>query len=331
MAQNNMVDYSKWKTIELSSDEDDVHPFIENGTLFRLRHEHRLRKMEDRKKEEFAFECQRASYLDRLSKLEASMENNEKQGKENEELVEKMKELQIEEKQLKEKEEKLNKQVVAWYIDTICKPGFSKAQINKSDEKPEDFEQFIENNEEKLQHFGHLKTFEETQNFLINHPHLMCRNTLYYLISYGIELHLQSDKDKLRSVSRQIVCLENILELFKKVTKNRKEVLVSFFQNIISSDEQTKHDFKREYLKVEKQIKELVEERIQEEAENPVKDDDHTYALSAEEVYKSLPEEMQHCFLASDKEALANVIHNMPEDLANYHMQRCIDSGLWVP
>lgn len=50
------------------------------------------------------------SYLERLDKLKASMDD-ENQRKDSEELAEKMKELQIEETQLKEKEEKLNKQV----------------------------------------------------------------------------------------------------------------------------------------------------------------------------------------------------------------------------
>lgn len=40
---------------------------------------------------------------------------------------------------------------------------------------------------------------------------------------------------------------------------------------------------------------------------------------------------MQYCFINSDKEALANVLNKMPKDLADYHMQRCIESGLWIP
>lgn len=42
---------------------------------------------------------------------------------------------------------------------------------------------------------------------------------------------------------------------------------------------------------MKKLIKELVKERLQEEAENQnIKEEDHTYALNAEEVFKTLPE-----------------------------------------
>src|SRR6218665_614153 len=55
-----MVDYSKWKKIEISDDEDDTHPNIDTPSLFRWRHQARqereykfnqeCRELEERKK-----------------------------------------------------------------------------------------------------------------------------------------------------------------------------------------------------------------------------------------------------------------------------------------
>lgn len=45
------LDYSKWKTIEVSDDEDDTHPNIDTPSLFRWRHQARLERMAERKQE----------------------------------------------------------------------------------------------------------------------------------------------------------------------------------------------------------------------------------------------------------------------------------------
>lgn len=38
------------------------------------------------------------------------------------------------------------------------------------------------------------------------------------------------ETELLKTVCGQIVCLENILELFKRIPKNKKDVLISFFE-----------------------------------------------------------------------------------------------------
>ncbi|KAF8794733.1 Hsp90 co-chaperone Cdc37 like protein [Argiope bruennichi] len=40
---------------------------------------------------------------------------------------------------------------------------------------------------------------------------------------------------------------------------------------------------------------------------------------------------LQKCFETKDIELLQKTIASMPEDEARYHIQRCIDSGLWIP
>ncbi|GFS38264.1 hsp90 co-chaperone Cdc37 [Trichonephila inaurata madagascariensis] len=52
-----MVDYSKWKNIEISDDEDDTHPNIDTPSLFRWRHQARLERMAEFQHEKD--ECER--------------------------------------------------------------------------------------------------------------------------------------------------------------------------------------------------------------------------------------------------------------------------------
>lgn len=40
---------------------------------------------------------------------------------------------------------------------------------------------------------------------------------------------------------------------------------------------------------------------------------------------------MQKCFESRDIGMLQDVVMKMPKEEAEYHIKRCIDSGLWVP
>ena len=40
---------------------------------------------------------------------------------------------------------------------------------------------------------------------------------------------------------------------------------------------------------------------------------------------------MQACFEEKDIAKLQRIIEDIPKDEAEYHMKRCVESGLWVP
>lgn len=42
-------------------------------------------------------------------------------------------------------------------------------------------------------------------------------------------------------------------------------------------------------------------------------------------------QELKKCFESRDIQLLQETILKLPEDVAKYHMKRCVDSGLWVP
>ena len=42
------MNYDKWKKIEVSDDEDDIHPNIDTPSLFRWRHQARVERREQR-------------------------------------------------------------------------------------------------------------------------------------------------------------------------------------------------------------------------------------------------------------------------------------------
>lgn len=55
------LDYSKWKKIEVSDDEDDTHPNIHTPSLFRWRHQARLERMAEAKERKEKLNEQKSS------------------------------------------------------------------------------------------------------------------------------------------------------------------------------------------------------------------------------------------------------------------------------
>ena len=55
------------------------------------------------------------------------------------------------------------------------------------------------------------------------------------------------------------------------------------------------------------------------------------YQMSDSWIPVSSRQELQDCFEKKDVELLKEVIMKMPKEEAEYHMKRCVDSGLWVP
>merc|ERR1712083_229382 len=52
--------------------------------------------------------------------------------------------------------------------------------------------------------------------------------------------------------------------------------------------------------------------------------------LDPAEVLNSLPKDMQSAFIEQDVPALKEALIKLTESEAEYHMKRCIDSGLWT-
>lgn len=89
-----------------------------------------------------------------------------------------------------------------WNVDTISKPGFAKTVINKKvprqkdeqlseAEREERMKKFIKENEKDLKHFGMLRRYEDSRQFLKSHDKLVCENTANYLVIWCINLEME--------------------------------------------------------------------------------------------------------------------------------------------
>lgn len=346
-----MVDYSKWKDIEISDDEDDTHPNIDTPSLFRWRHQARIERMEEQKREKAELEKKKAETAKKLKEAKEKLEVIEKDKVETKnvgELKKALQELELEEEKVKEKEAELNKKEVMapWNVDTIAQPGFAKTVINakpkrqddselSEDAKEEKMREFVKENEKKLKQFGMLRRYDDSKAFLTENPHLVGENTANYLVIWCINLQMEGKNELMNHVAHQCICMQYILELSKHLDVDPRACVGSFFTRIQVADADYKKSFDDELISFRERICKRAAEKLEiamKEAEEEEKQARlGPGGLDPVEVFESLPEPLQKCFEAQDIPLLQKTVSEMPEDEAKYHIKRCIDSGLWVP
>ncbi|GAB0201805.1 hsp90 co-chaperone Cdc37 [Grus japonensis] len=345
-----MVDYSVWDHIEVSDDEDETHPNIDTASLFRWRHQARVERMEQFQKEKEELdkgcrECKRklAECQKKMKELEVT---DPESGKgELEKLQAEAQQLRNEEKSWENKLEELKKKEknMPWNVDTLSKDGFSKSVFNvKPEEKEETEEQkekkhktFVERYEKQIKHFGMLRRWDDSQKYLSDNPHLVCEETANYLVIWCIDLEVEEKHALMEQVAHQTIVMQFILELAKSLKVDPRACFRQFFTKIKTADQQYMEGFNDELeafrervrgrakVRIEKAMKEYEEEERQKRL--------GPGGLDPVEVYESLPPELQKCFDVKDVQMLQDTISKMDPTEAKYHMQRCIDSGLWVP
>lgn len=334
------IDYSKWKNIEVSDDEDDTHPNIDNASLFRWRHQARVERMREmeQKKEAFAKEKEKAE-----AKLKSIRERLEKGDHADEELEKAKTEFEKAQSQFEaiEKEEKLQ----PWNVDTISKDGWEKTIINKpqkiqsapltEEEKERRYKDFVDKNEKKIKEFGMLSKWDDCKKFLLEDPNLCCEETANYLTLWCLNLEIEEKHSLMEHVAKQAIAMQYMLELAKQLDVDVRGCISSFFTRIQTADQHYIDAFNDEIEAFKDRIRQRAKVRI-EAAMKEVEEQERQSRLGPGgldplEVLETLPPDLKECFETQDIAKLKEVIASMDEKDAKYHLKRCVDSGLWVP
>lgn len=334
------IDYSKWKDIEVSDDEDDTHPNIDNASLFRWRHQARMERMREMeaKKKSYAEEKVKAE-----AKLKAIRDRLEKEGGQSEELEKAQ--IELDEAQSKCQELDKEERLQPWNVDTISKDGWEKTIINKpqkmqppaltEEEKERRYKTFVDKNEKKIKEFGMLSKWDDCRKFLLNDPNLCCEETANYLTLWCLNLELDEKRSLMEHVAKQAIAMQYMLELAKQLDVDVRSCISSFFTRIQTADQQYIDAFNDEIEAFKKRIRDRAKVRI-DAAMKQVEEEERQNRLGPGgldplEVIETLPPDLKECFVDQDIAKLQEVVKNMNEEDAKYHIKRCIDSGLWVP
>lgn len=330
------INYSKWDHIEISDDEDDTHPNIHTPSLFKWRHEARVKRMDELQSEKERVSEGKKETEIQLNRAKAAGSGNAA------ELEKQLKEWKIKEKEIEEKEkaQPLN-------VDTIGTEAWSKSHINKATTKEEikteeqvmgDYKLFSEKYEKDIKKFGLFSKIEDSQNFFIQNPNLVCEHTASYLCIWSIDLCVEEKTKLMEQVSHQAVVLQFILELAKSLKVDPRGCFRQFFEKFKKNDNpEYQAAFADELKSFRKRVKGRAEARIQAYMEEHEKEErekriaESPGGLDPQEVFESLPPEWQECFEKRDIPLLEETVAKMAEEDARYHLDRCVKSGLWVP
>ncbi|XP_062891760.1 hsp90 co-chaperone Cdc37 [Mobula hypostoma] len=346
-----MVDYSVWDHIEVSDDEDDTHPNIDTASLFRWRHQARIERMEEAQKEREEYEKGSGDVKRKLSECqkklkELALAETDDAKIEIEKLQDELKQLKKEEKEWDKKGALLKKKEksMPWNVDTLSKEGFSKSvfnvkpestQVETEEDKEKKHKTFVEKYEKQIKHFGMLNRWDDSQKYLSDNPHLVCEETANYLVIWCIDLEVEEKHALMGQVAHQTIVMQFILELAKSLKVDPRACFRQFFTKIKTADKQYVEAFNDELEAFKERVKGRAQARI-EKAMKEYEEEERQKrmgpgGLDPVDVYESLPLEMKNCFDAKDIQLLQDVISKMDPTEAKYHMQRCIDSGLWIP
>ncbi|XP_052810465.1 hsp90 co-chaperone Cdc37-like isoform X2 [Mya arenaria] len=308
-----VINYSKWDHIEISDDEDDTHPNIDTPSLFRWRHQARVERMEEQKKEKETFKSELTSHQQKIHDMKQKLkEAEEKKALEDLDALKKeLKEMEQQETEFRRKEDELKKKerLTPWNVDTLCHDGKSKTIINKyekteeeltEDEKAEKQLNFNKNHKADMKKFGMFSKYDDSQEFLMSHPELACEETANYLVLWCIDLEIEEKHALMAQVAHQTIVMQFILELARTMKIDPRGCIKPFFTRIKQAQKEYMDAFNDELNGFKERIrtraKQKIEEAIKEHEEEERQKRLGPGGLDPVEVFESLPDVMKDCF-----------------------------------
>jgi cell division cycle protein 37 len=190
-----------------------------------------------------------------------------------------------------------------------------------------------------------IKSFEESKEFILKHGDIVLQeHASNYLLLASLEDEMNGYRDKMKQTAKASQIVTNIAELAKGWNTHPGNAIIPFFNKMQQ----------REFLEgfmvgldsfVQKIIDRAVTKKIEMDEQDqgrrgvssqgvdltaiPKEERLGPGGLDPLEVIETLPIELQEAFESRDVEQLKKVLLNMSQTDAEYHMKRCVDSGLW--
>lgn len=351
------TNYSKWDHIEVSDDEDDTHPNVDTPSLFKWRHEARIQREEEARREKAKRQAQiqlleeeKKKKSEQLKELVVKKEDGAGLEAQLKGLGQELAELEKQQHEFLAKEaeiERLEKEHPQWNVDNISKDSKSRTIINKDDssEKELSITEYFDKYKPELKHFGMLSKLDESQKYLKEHPHLVCDHLASFLIVHCVDLESEGKHDLMARVAHQTIIAQFIVELAKSVKRHPRQCVDAFFSRIRTAEKQYKDAFDDELSSLKERVQKRAVERRR-EAEDKARTEEEAARKEAEEerlarlgpggldpleVLETLPAAIREAFENKDTPKLQAAFAALSPEDASYHFKRVIDSGLWVP
>lgn len=136
-------------------------------------------------------------------------------------------------------------------------------------------------------------------------------------------------------IAHQCIVMQFILELSKTLKYDPRACVGPFFSKMQMTNKEYKDGFYDELNsfkgRIRKRAAEKIEAAMKEAEEEERQKRLGPGGLDPVEVFETLPDELKKCFESQNIELLQETLLKMKKEDAEYHMDRCVKSGLWVP
>jgi cell division cycle protein 37 len=361
-------DYSKWDKLDLSDDDGlDCHPNIELASWKRIKAQQRAERRAKEEAEISRLKDKIAKYEARAvahqGKDEAvrsqALELAKKYQDRLTAFIETRKWVADDVCDTIEDRSVVNKAAPAFPPPGVEDPKKKVIGPVSSEMEFETYDSYVKQHEKLLREFVAIESNREvSERFMVDHPEILNQHADGFLLLLCLDTamrqasepeanktpkQIEKEKRELRRVVRQHLLLNYVLELaklskvddvraavrpfFLKTSKQTKEQAVEFENELTAFISRIENRAKEKLAKGEKsplqKKKEAEEEEYEPAGVGPG-------GLDPNEVLPTLPKEMQQAFVEQDVAKLKQILSSLPPEEADYHLKRCIDSGLWV-
>ena len=210
------------------------------------------------------------------------------------------------------------------------------------------YHEFTEKYADLCETFMFIKSFDQSKNFLLQHGTILLQeHAANYLLLATLEDEMNGKHEEMKQRAKQSQIVSSIAELAQSWKTHPGNAIMPFFNRL------EQREFLEGFLsgvkvfveKIEKRAiikrKEIDAARAEEQTEATVKREGTDLSeipredrlgpggLDPLEVIESLPKSMQDAFESRDTDQLRKALMEMDPNDAEYHMKRCVDSGLW--
>jgi len=184
---------------------------------------------------------------------------------------------------------------------------------------------------------------DKSEEYILKHTELLSEHATGYYLLHCINLQAEGKTRQMRKTARQYLLLTYVCDLAKSMPgRDARDAIKPLFRKMLTNV-QAGQAFDEHLEKYVEHVKTRAEVRKKEQAELAEGEGEEEYValkkgehvgpggLDPAEVFEALPTVLQEAFGERSVEALKTALESLSTEDAQYHMQRCIDSGLWDP
>lgn len=250
-------------------------------------------------------------------------------------------------------------------------PGTEPPKGHSGPSVPEDlgYEEYLNTHQKTIETFAHMntvgtKSYEKAKKYLLDNPAVLSTHAVGHMLLICLDYQMADQEEMAFRVATQYQLVQFCLDLASSSRQDPRSAVHPLFQRIDQNHDQYIKGFEDSVRDFVKKVKLRAEEKRAAGEESPLKlqreaaenrklaeaameagdgeGEEESFGIDPNapvgpgglhpaEVFDTLPEPLQQCFISQDIEMIKKVLMEMKPEDARYHFDRCIASGLWNP